>query len=144
MSAVNRETVRDALVTLFGSLVDDGIVQEVVGHRVSDPQGKTPIVAVLSDGTERIVFTFQGSRPVFHLVVQSLVLAEEATGYTAANAEDKLDLVEKSITDLVDANRRTTSWEDIRQEDRGQVLDVTIGGHAYLLETIPYAVKVHK
>jgi len=144
MTAINREAVRDGLVSVFADLVSDEVVQEVVGHRVSDPQGKTPIVAVLSDGTERIPFTFQGSRPVFHLVVQVLVLAEDASGYTEADAEDRLDLVEKSIAELIDANRQTALWNSISQAERGQVYDVSIGGHAYLLESIPYAVKVHK
>lgn len=142
MAVVNRETVRDALVTLLASGLT-GIAQQVVGNRISDPQGQTPVVAVLSSGSERPRLTFQGTGAVFHLLIQSLVLAEDATGYTEADAEDKLDLLEASIAQVINDNARTTTWDYIELTGRTDVADVAIGGHAYLLETIPVAIKVH-
>lgn len=139
----NRETVRDALTTLLTAGLS-GIAQEVVGHKLSDPAGKTPMVAVLSTGTLRQRFTFQGTRPTFYLTVQVLVLAEDATGYTEADAEDKLDLLEKEIAGILESNWRTTNWQGLEQTGPSEVMDVSIGGHAYYLEVIPIAVEVGK
>jgi len=138
--ATNRETVRDALTALLTAGLS-GIAQEVVGHRVSDPAGKTPVVAVLSGGSLRERLTFQGTRPTFYLTIQVLVLAEDATGYTEADAEDKLDLLEKTIAGILESNWRTASWSGLTWE-RSEVLDVAIGGHAYYLEIIPVTVQV--
>jgi hypothetical protein len=141
--ATSRETARDALTTLLTAGLS-GTAQEVVGHRVSDPAGKTPVVAVLSGGTHRERLTFQGTRPTFYLTIQVLVLAEDATGYTEADAEDKLDALEAAIAGVLESNWRTTDWEALEQTDPSEVLDVAIGGHAYFLEVIPVAVRLAK
>lgn len=139
--ATSRETARDALTTLLTAGLS-GTAQEVVGHRVSDPAGKTPVVAVLSGGSLRERLTFQGTRPTFYLTIQVLVLAEDATGYTEADAEDTLDTLEAAIAGILESNWRTTTWESIEQTGQSEVLDVAIGGHAYYLEVIPVAMKL--
>jgi len=140
--ATSRETARDALTTLLSSGLS-GTVQSVVGHRISDPAGQTPVVGVLSAGSVRERFTFQGTVPTFYLSIQILVLAEDATGYTEADAEDKLDTVEAAIAGILESNWSTSNWSAL-QPGRSDVFDVSIGGHAYLLEVIPVAMKLAK
>jgi hypothetical protein len=112
---VNRETARDGLTSLLTTALT-GIAASVVGHRLSDPAGQTPVVAVLSASSDRPRMTFQGNRAVFRLLVQILILAEDATGYTEADAEDKLDLVEKTVSATVEANAGATAyWSHIEQ-----------------------------
>jgi len=120
-----------------------GTVQEVVGHRISDPAGKTPMVGVLSTGALRERLTFQGTTPTFYLSIQILVLAEDATGYTEADAEDKLDTVEAAVAGVLESNWSTANWSAL-QPGQSEVLDVAIGGHAYLLEIIPVAMRLAK
>jgi len=138
--ATSRETARDALTTLL----DAGLTtkQEVVGHKLADPAGKSPIVAVLSAGTLRQRLTFQGTRPTFYLTIQVLVLAEDQAGYTEADAEDTLDTVESEIAAVLEDNWRTSSWESLEQTGPSEVIDVSIGGVAYYLEEIPVAMSL--
>jgi len=147
MSAVNRETCRDRLASLLDtSLVDTlAIATEVTNHKISDLEGRTPLVAVLSYGTLRQPVTFRGTMPTFRVLVQSWVLAEDAGDYDEADAEDTLDLIEVSIADVIDANMCDPGyWQSIQQAEPSKVEDVSVGGHAYYLESIIFEIKPNK
>ena len=60
--ATNRETVRDKLASLLeDDLVTDlAIVEAVFNRKVDDPEGRSPIVCVLSTGSGRPASTFAG------------------------------------------------------------------------------------
>lgn len=144
MAPPNRETSRDALATLLeDELVTNlGIVAAVYNRKVDDPQGQSPIVCVLSAGTARIPLTFQGSKAEHLFEVQTWVLyadPDATPAWTEADAEDRLDLIEKEIAEIVDdygANQ--TNWIAMDYEGRSVIADiVTLGGVSYVVEKIP-------
>lgn len=142
---VNRETVRDALAALLEArlVIDLGIVELVVNHKVSDLGANSPVVAVLSAGSDRTRMTGAGSQTAFYLDVQVWTLYSDGDTWTVAEAEDRADLVERRIAEVVEANQRTEHWEAIDYAERSIAADVTSsGGVPYLLEIIPLEVRV--
>lgn len=143
MSATNRKTVRDGLTALLQSgLVGVSLpAQAVYGYAVGDFQGQSPVVRVLSAGTAREEATYDtDTYNTFFLTIEAWVVkADPASSWTEANAEDRLDLIEKSIADILAANYSHASglWDRIGYEGRSQVYDgIVVGGDAYLLEVI--------
>lgn len=144
----NRETIRDALATgLIAQLVTSKAVVasgNVYSHRVFDPQGASPIVGVFSISSSRPTMTFQGAQSIFRFGIEVWVRVQ-ATSWTAANAEDRLDLIEKYIADYIMDNRSTSNWDAIEPDEEGStVTDFEVGGVPYLHEIIPLTVYVHK
>lgn len=145
---INRETVRDALTSLLTTaLVGTGKpCQAVYGYQVADFQGLTPVVAVSSAGSAHPHMTHQGNRATLYFNIYIFVLYSDAnTGWTEADAEDRLDLIEKTIAETLEANRRYDGyWQGIDFADRSQVDSVPagIGGDEYRREIIPVVVEV--
>ena len=141
--STNRETVRDALVTLLtAALVGAGLpAKTVIGSAVGDLKGQTPLVAVLSGGTLRE--TEPINRPTFLLEVQSWVV-RSATGWTTAQAEDALDEIESLIASTYEANRGTDEWEIVQYASETVVSEVESAGITYYLERIPTVVRLAK
>ena len=141
---INRETVRDALnAALTADLVTSkAVVQAVVGNLVTDPAGQSPIVAILSAGSERPRMTFAGSRTIFAFQIQTWVRVT-GSSWTAANAEDRLDLIERYIAEYIEANQTATNWNAIEYAQASVVEDIVIGGEPYLVETIFIRVFKH-
>lgn len=143
MTAPNRETVRDALVTLLNTIAGTGkTLQEVInGDPSNQVQGQSPVVIVVSAGSARpnmIRGTAQGNNE-FRLRMVTLVSAD-TTG-----ADDVLDGIEREITDLIadPANRTAETgsvvagkWVHIRYEDGYSevMLYRSLSGHLYLME----------
>lgn len=123
-----------------------GIVEAVYNHKVGDPKGRSPIVVVLSAGSDRQVTTFSTQSAVFYFEVQLWVLYADPGAtppWTEADAEDLLDLIEKEVSKVVHDNVVNGVWKDINYTGRSTVLDVaTLGGDAYVLEKIPIGVEV--
>lgn len=147
MTAVNRETCRDALAALLeAELVTNlGIVQAVYGYKVGDPQGQSPIVAVLSVGSDRQGVSFGENSAAFFFEIQIWVLySDPDASWTEADAEDRLDLIEKEIGEVIEDNHDTVQWTAVDYAGRSVVADVTaLGGAAYILEKIPLQVEVY-
>ena len=143
--ATSRETVRDALVTLLGAaLVGDGLpAKTVTGSKVTTLQGKTPLVSVLSTGSERNPLTFQGNVSAFHLEVQTWVL-QACDGWTNAQAEDALDTIESLVVGVYETNRRTANWEIVMLNGRTTVVEFAVAGIPYYAEIIPTIVRLAK
>lgn len=144
----NREAARDRLAALLDAklVTDLGIVQEVVGHKVDDLGGASPVVAVLSAGSARPPMTFAGRQTMFYLDVQVWVLYSDGDAWGPAEAEDRADLIEKEIAEIVaaKANQVTDDWGALDYAERSVAADVTTsGGTAYLLEIIPLEVSVY-
>lgn len=143
--STSRETARDALVTLLtAALVGTGLpVKTVVGSKVKKLEGLTPLVSVLSSGTERVRLTFMGDHPIFDLTVQSWVL-QEGTGWTNAQAEDALDRIESLIAGVYEDNREVDEWSVIEYSGKTRVIEVTSDGRLYYVELIPTLVQLAK
>lgn len=143
----NRETTRDALTALLTTaLVGTGLpCQAVYGYQVSDFHGKTPVVVVSSAGSAHERMTHQGNRSTFYFNIYSFVLYSDAdTGWTEADAEDRLDLIEKTIAETLETYRRYDGyWQGIDYSDRSQSDSVAIGGDDYRREIISVVVEVY-
>jgi hypothetical protein len=148
--ASNRETARDKVVTLLlADLVGTGKpAAQVLGHKAgkTDFEAGTPLVAVLSHATHRERMTQQGSRATFTLEIHSLVLAASADGsWTEAMAEDRLDLIEATISGTVDTFNNASKTDTVARIRLGdsEVSEIAIGGEAYLEEVTPCVVEVY-
>lgn len=146
--AVNRELCRDKLASLLEAdlVTAEEIVEAVYNRKVDDPQGKSPIVCVLSAGSGRAPATFgtHGVNFYFELQIWVLYADPDATpAWTEALAEDRLDLIEKEVAEIVKDNAVVNGyWNNIDYDGRSIVADVTVrGGDAYILERIPVLVE---
>ena len=84
----------------------------------------------------------------FHFELQIWVLYADpgaTPAWTEADAEDRLDLIEKEVAEVIEDNAAVNGyWDDIDYEGRSVVADVsTRGGAAYLLEKIPVLVEIY-
>ncbi len=141
----SRETVRDALASLLNTaLVGTGKPAQVVyGYPVADFQGQSPVVVLMSVGSERTMETMATRRQsVFHINVTSFTLYADGTSWTEADAEDQLDAIEAAIDQTIAANLVTNDWADIGYDGPSQAGNATIGGEQYRFETIPLRITV--
>lgn len=138
--STSRETARDALVTLLTSALSE-TVKTVTGSKVTNLQGLTPLVSVLSAGSFRERMTFMGDKPTFQLEVQVWVM-QATTGWTNAQAEDALDAIEALIAATYESARGTATWEVIEYSAPSQVLEIAVAGIPYYMERIPTTVKL--
>lgn len=141
----NRETARDALAALLQTvLVGSGLpAQAVYNYQVGDLAGQSPVVVVSSGGSERQRLSFQGSRATFRLNVYVFVVYTDGGDWNEDDAEDRLDLIEKTIAETLDVSQRTASWESVNYAGETTCDSVEIGGVEYRRETIPVTVEVY-
>ena len=142
---VNRETVRDAMATLLETaLVGTGLpAQAVYNYRPADFNGQSPVVVVSSAGSERPRFTAAGGRTSVFLQVDTFTLYSDEGTWNEDDAEDRFDLLEKTIAETLHANQDTTNWDAVDYTSRSERIDVEIGGLEYVREMIPLRVEVY-
>lgn len=142
---VNRETVRDAMAALLNTaLVGAGLpAQAVYAYRVGDLGGQSPVVVVSSAGSERPRMTAAGGRTTVLLQVDSFVLYSDEGTWGEDDAEDRLDLIEKTIADTLQANQATTNWQAVDYAAQSERVDVEVGGLEYAREMILLRVEVY-
>lgn len=147
MMASNRETARDALAALIeAAMVGPGLpVQAVYSYLPADFNGQSPVVTVTSAGTLRLPLTVLGGRAQFLLQVDVFVLYNDQAGWTEADAEDRLDLIEATLATLVDANQVYAPWQALSYaEASSRTTAVTVvGGEAYAWETVRLRAEVY-
>jgi hypothetical protein len=131
---VNRETIRDALATGLSAKYGAN-VQEVIGHRTDDLEGKTPLVMVLSANSDRPRLTARGNLATLTFEIRVHVLSKD-TGWTEAQAEDRLDLLESLTAEYVSENQESANWNALDYQGPTVVLDAVIGGVSYTVERI--------
>jgi hypothetical protein len=136
--STSRETSRDALVTLLtAALVGVGLpAKTVTGSKPDTLTGETPLVSVLSAGSERPRLTVDGNRGIMYLTIHVWV-QQATTGWTNAQAEDALDEIESLIAGVIETNRETSNWMVLEYTARTTVLDVEVEGNRYYREVIP-------
>ena len=142
---VNRETVRDAMAALLNTaLVGTGLpVQAVYAYRVGDLGGQSPVVVVSSAGSERPRMTAAGGRTTVLLQVDVFVLYSDEGTWGEDDAEDRLDLIEKTIAETLHDNQVTTNWQAVDYAARSERVDVEVGGLEYAREMILLRVEVY-
>lgn len=142
--STNRETARDALVTLLNTaLVGSGLPASVVyGYQVGDFGGLSPVVVVSSAGSERNDLTSLGGMVTFRYTIDVFVTYTDGGSWQEDDAEDRLDLIEKAIWDTCQANQVATNWQSLDYDGKTQCDSMIIGGQEYRVERIPIAVTV--
>jgi hypothetical protein len=143
-NSINRETVRDAFVALMTTeLVGDGKpVQALYGYQAGDFQGQSPVVIVASAGSEREKFSLKAQRSLLYLNIFTFVLYSDQDTWGEDDAEDRIDLIEKEIADLVRDNRTTANWIDLQLDGRSNLSSLMVGGQEYRLETMTVRMEV--
>ena len=137
---INRSVVRIELASLIDTALvaaGAGIVQEVFDYRTDRFLGKSPIVVVCSRGADRDktteVSTVQSDCLLY---IFTFVLASDQDNWGLDDAEDRLDQIEKEITDvLVDNFYHENYWISIEFDQQSQVEPIVIGDLGYLRET---------
>ena len=150
-NAASRETGRDALTTLLTTaLVGTSLpVQEVRNYLSLDFGGLTPVVQVVAAATpvrERYGIGTAKFKTRFRYEVQIFVIDAVIgdTSWTRQSVEDRLDLIEKMIADVVADNRNNPPiWNDLKHApDTQPLLRVSVGGDDYWLETVLLEMEV--
>lgn len=69
--------------------------------------------------------------------------APRVYAWTEENAEDRLDLLEKTISDVLEDNIITDTWSDLSFDGPSKMDPVAVGGKDYLHEIIPISLQLH-
>ena len=139
---INRKALREALATLLSAqLVGVGKpVEAVYSYQVADFQGKSPILFVTSAGSWRRNPEHSGRiTSIAYLDVNVFVLYSDGGSWTEQKSEERLDLIEQKVSEVVVNNARPDGglWLDLDFVGRTQVTSVVIGGKDYSWEVIP-------
>ena len=142
--ASNRETTRDALAALLQTaLVGTGKpVQQLYNYRPADFGGQSPVVTVSSAGSRRARLSAQGSQVTMYFQVDVFVLYNDRASWTEDLAEDRLDLIEATLAEVLDTYQRSAPWEALDYADRSQRIDVVVGGVEYARESLMLSAQV--
>lgn len=147
MTITNRETKRDALVTLFSSsLVGTGKpAQAVYGYLVGDFGGLSPVVVVSSAGSEREqrAVTSRQENTFYFTIYTFTLYSEKGTNWKEDDCEDRVDLLEKTIAEIIATNRSNSNWAFLTLDGRSVVDSVMIAGEEYRRESMPVAMTVY-
>lgn len=142
---VSRETVRKAFASVLqATLVSGGLAQAVYGYQVGDFGGQSPVVVVASGP---ILRERRSLGPCYHTTATLMVYvfvayADQASGWTEADAEDRIDAIEVSVADALLANTSTINWSDGRYVQPTQLDGVEIGGKEYRRELITIEMEI--
>lgn len=144
-TTLDRKTAREHLASLLRAALtgEGGLAEAVHEYQVADFGGVFPVVTVSSGGARRKAVTLRGSRqPRYRLQVHVFVLyADEGSGWTEKDAEDRLDDIERKIANVIDANPKAAGiWEAIEQEAMSETDSVVIGGLEYRREVLSYLI----
>lgn len=147
MTISNRETYRDAIKTLLeAGLVGTGKpAQAVYGYHVGDFQQQSPVVIVASAGSEREqgAVTSRQKNYFYFLIYTFTLYSQESSNWGEDDAEDRLDLLEKTIAEIIVDNRSNSTWSFIELDGKSEVDSVMVAGEEYRRETIPIRVLAY-
>jgi len=145
--ATNRETYRDAVVTLVNANMVGAVLplQACYGYQELDAwvDKQSPVMLISSEGTERIKNAAgSGGYLTRYYFSADVFVLYESGGWTAAECEDRLDLVEVEFFELLQAN--TTSKIKYQYEGRSRAGSAVPGAREYRRERIPFSVTIYK
>lgn len=147
MTIANRETCRDYFVSLLTTAcVGTGKpAKAVYGYLKADFGSFAPVVCVGSAGTEqekRAVTSRQKNGFYFNVYTFTLY-AQKDTTWGEDDVEDMVDLLEKTIREVIAANVSNDYWSFIEVDGRSTIGSVMINGEEYRMETIPVRMDVY-
>ena len=139
----SRKLVRDELVTLFAAT---GNWQNVYGYipDTGEIVGKTPLLIILSRGTEQEMAGLETNPVTYRFVLTSMVLAYSATdAWTSALAADKVDELDMVFRQVIRDNVGSLATANtLRFEAKiSTVEDVLVENKPYILER--WAILAH-
>jgi len=140
--AISRRTVREALGTQLTTALTSAL--QVYDYLYSKFEVDSPIVRIITDGSNRPPIYSEGIRSTFYYALQFWVAYyEEGTPAAQQEAEDIVDALEYEFVQWLEANQVSTIWTMIRVDGRSQVRTVLVRGQYWIVETIPLAVEVY-
>ena len=156
MPAVNRQIFREAINELFKARMGsagDGLLNDEAfyPYRVGDFGQQFPVILIASQGSERERIQRGGEdwdTNIFLTVEVFVAYAIESVAWTEADAEDALDLIEKTMADIVMDNRSKAQnanvpWDALHYDGRSDArLNVEIGGIEYRREVLTLRARV--
>lgn len=140
-TALNRETVRDELVTQLRTALT--VAQKVEGHK-ANIKGQWPALLLLTAGSLRPQFTESGVRSEFYYTAQLWVLYHKDGLWTEAQAEDALDALEKQLAEWMANNQVGEIWTALMFDGRSRVGTINEGGETFLVEEVPIKAEVYQ
>lgn len=152
--STNRQLAREALAGLLATALTGAgnPVDSVYGYQLGDFGGKSPVVLVVSGGSARAQAGLGSARHAnrFRLTLMTFVAAADAgAGWSEQDVEDRLDLIDKQIADVLADNRgkkqdASLPWDYIALEADAftDIRPAVVGGKAYWLETTSVIVEV--
>lgn len=142
MSVPSRKTVRED----FGAVLTARLTSAQAVHtdQPTDFGGLSPVVVLVSAGSERKQLTFRGQAPRFYLDCYVFVLSvvRNGSGNPAVNAtaDDELDAIEQQLAQTVADVQTGPSWMAVDYDGRSKTEFVTlIDGSEYKRELISLA-----
>ncbi len=138
---ISRKDVRQALASGLTTALTGA--QAVYRYQKSDFDQQSPVVRILSSGSERPAMTAQGIRSKFSFTVELWVLYANGATWTEENAEDAMDTLEQQVISYVAANQVTSTWTTLRYGRPSTLGNVTVGGAPYLVEEIVLVAEVY-
>lgn len=140
----NRETGRDALLTLLQASIGTSTVQAYYNYQVGDFGGQSPVVVVTSGPAEREYLSYGAAHmaTTFRYDIHSFVLYVSGTAWTEDLAEDRLDLIEKEIADCVQDNYAGTIWQALTWAGASAIDSVVLGGEEYKHEVVTVSARM--
>ena len=115
-------------------------------YEPADFKGKSPVVYLCSDGSDRPPFTNAGIKTTFYFNLHLLVLYADLEGklWYEKDAADGLDDLECQLTDAMTQKRMTPGkWKNLFRDGRSRAdLPEIIGGEMYLHEIITVGMEV--
>jgi hypothetical protein len=125
---------------------DDKPAQAVYSYRIGDFKGQSPIVVVTSDGSERGKKAQPTrAKTIFkYLVIIFVVYSMDKFNWTEQDAEDRLDLLERAISNVLLSNDTVVGEWALLSAGTSQTDDVEIGGALYRREIIPVEATLYE
>lgn len=149
MTVVDRADVRKAVAAMLqAEMTGEGNpAQAVYPYQASDFQDQSPVIVVMSGGSRRRPHPGGADAYANGFVFEVDIFtadADAAAGWTDAMVEDRIDLLEKRLAEVVATHRTYSLWKFLDFEDEdSKITPVTMGGKGYKMEQFFLRVKVY-
>jgi len=135
----SRETVRDALAALFVANNSWDLVFGNWPETVSEMLGRSPILIIVSRGTQQNMAGLNMNPASYRFVLSTLVIAQSETdsSITRPVAMDEIDTLDKTLRQIIRDNASNANWTNIRFDTGySTVEDILLNNTApYMIES---------
>ena len=144
MAVRHRKEIRDYLAAGLNSAITSA--QRVDGYQRTDIGSDSPVVRVMSSGSDRPAIVTKGDRSKFRFLIQSWTLFTEVEGqWTEADAESAMDEIERQVATWISANQNIPDyWLSLTYDGFSSVTTAKEAGEVWLVETMPVIAEVYE